>query len=181
MVTAFVPYKRVDLAISAFNQLKWPLKIIGTGPEAKRLKALAGPTIQFLDGGSNHEIREAYAKCRAVLFPGEEDFGIVPLEAMASGKEVIAYGKGGVLETVIPRNGAGSDQGCPTGVFFFEQTVKAMIDAVLYFEGHKDQSNPVEIRASMKKFSKQRFKEEMRQYIHQKYQAFKESHAQTSH
>ena len=135
-----------------------------------------------MGGCSNDEIREAYAKCRAVLFPGEEDFGIVPLEAMASGKAVIAYGEGGVLETVVPQNGSGPNQGYPTGVFFFEQTVKAMVDAVLYFEEHKDQFNPVEIRASMKKFSKQRFKEEMYQYIHRTYQAFLgQDHAKASH
>jgi len=175
MVTAFVPYKRVDLAILAFNQLEWPLKIIGTGPEENRLKALAGPTIQFLDACSDQEIREAYATCRAVIFPGEEDFGIVPLEAMASGKQVIAYGKGGVLETVIPRNGVEASQGVSTGVFFFEQTPKALMDAVLYFEKYKDQSSPVEIRESVRRFCKERFKQEIHQYISKKYQTFLEN------
>jgi glycosyltransferase involved in cell wall biosynthesis len=104
MVTAFAPYKKVDLAIKAANELKVPLKIIGSGQDEKRLRQMAGPGIEFLGWQPDHRVREWYSRCLAVLFPGEEDFGIVPLEAMAAGKPVIAYGKGGALETVIPLN-----------------------------------------------------------------------------
>ena len=104
MVTAFAPYKKVDLAIEAANELGFSLKIIGHGQDEKRLKRMAGPSVEFLGWQPDHRVRELYSRCRAVLFPGEEDFGIVPLEAMATGKPVIAYGKGGVLETVRPLN-----------------------------------------------------------------------------
>lgn len=104
LVTAFAPYKKVDLAIEAANELGFPLKIIGQGQDERRLKQMAGPSVEFLGWQPDHRVREFYSRCLAVLFPGEEDFGIVPLEAMAAGKPVIAYGKGGVLETVIPLN-----------------------------------------------------------------------------
>lgn len=104
MVTAFAPYKKVDVAIKAANELEVTLKIIGDGQDEKRLKHMAGPTVEFLGWQPDHHVRKWYGRCLAVLFPGEEDFGIVPLEAMAAGKPVIAYGKGGVLETVIPVN-----------------------------------------------------------------------------
>lgn len=96
-----MPYKRVDLAIQACNRLKLPLRVIGTGPEFDRLKALAGPTVQMMGRLSQEDIKWHYARCRAFLFPGEEDFGITPVEAQASGRPVIAYGRGGALETVV--------------------------------------------------------------------------------
>lgn len=181
MVTAFAPYKRADLAVEAFNQMGWPLKIIGTGQEERRLKKMAGSTVEFLGWKSDTELCEAYAACRAVIFPGEEDFGIVPLEAMASGKPVIAYGKGGVLETVIPLNqGSGvRGQGLgepPTGIFFYEQTPGALIDAVRYFEAQRDQFDPSKIREHVKPFDRQRFKEKITRFIQSKYQEFRESH-----
>jgi hypothetical protein len=113
MVTAFAPYKKVDLAIEAANKLGFPLKIIGHGQDEKRLKQMAGPSVEFLGWQPDYRVREFYSRCLAVLFPGEEDFGIVPLEAMATGKPVIAYGKGGALETVIPLN---PQQGMTTDV-----------------------------------------------------------------
>ena len=89
------PYKRVDLAIESANRMKFPLKIIGTGQDEKRLRRLAGPSVELLGWQPDSEIRHHYARCKALLFPGEEDFGIVPLEAMACGKAVIAYARGG--------------------------------------------------------------------------------------
>lgn len=121
MVGRLVAYKNFDLAIQAFNRLGWPLKIVGTGVEERRLRALAGPTIEFLGSVSDERLNELYGNARALLFPQEEDFGIVPLEAMAAGRPVIAFRGGGAKETIIDRI---------TGVFFEEQTVEDLMAAV---------------------------------------------------
>lgn len=177
MVTALAPYKRVDLAIEAFNRLQQPLKIIGSGPEERYLKRMAGPTVEFLGWKSGPEVRETYAVCRAVIFPGEEDFGIVPLEAMACGKPVIAYGRGGVLETIVPLQNPGATY--PTGVFFDEQSPESLIEAVRYFEIHREQFDPVRIREHARPFDRHRFKEKIRQFVMMKLEEFRESgHAQ---
>ncbi len=109
IVSRLIPYKRIDLAIEACNRLRLPLVIIGSGRDLERLKKLAGPTIRFMGRLSDQEVLSYYARCRAFLFPGEEDFGITPLEAQASGRPVIAYGVGGALASVV--DGV-------TGVFF---------------------------------------------------------------
>ena len=177
MVTAFAPYKRVDLAIQAANRLKVSLKIIGKGQEGKLLKRLAGPTVEFLGSKTDEGVRELYRKCRAVLFPGEEDFGIVPLEAMASGKPVIAYGKGGVLETVIPLNPVIPNDGTtsPTGVFFYKQMVNDLIQAIQLFEKRRNEFQPHAIRAHVKAFDKEYFKERINQVIMTNYEQFRQS------
>ena len=177
MVTAFAPYKRVDLAIQVANRLKISLKIIGKGQEEKTLKRLAGPTVEFIGWQCDERVRELYRQCRAVLFPGEEDFGIVPLEAMASGKPVIAYGKGGVLETVIPLNSVVQNEGAnsPTGVFFYEQTVKGLSESIVLFEKRKSEFHPHAIRAHVKAFDREYFKERMTQMIMMKYEQFLQS------
>src|SRR5690606_13274490 len=117
MVGAFAPNKRVDLAIEAFNQLGLPLQIVGQGQEEERLRRLAGPTIEFLGALANEEIARLYSEAEAFVFPGVEDFGITPLEAMAAGCPVIAYGAGGATETVIDGE---------SGVLFMEQTVSSL-------------------------------------------------------
>jgi len=177
MVTAFVPYKKVDLAIQAANQLSIHLKIVGQGQDEKRLKNLSGPTVEFLGWKSDEGVRELYRQCRAVLFPGEEDFGIVPLEAMASGKPVIAYGKGGVLETVIPLNPIvpidGDDP--PAGVFFYQQTADALSEAIQLFEQRRSEFQPQAIRAHVKGFDREYFKERIKQVIMTNYEQFRQS------
>ncbi|MCX8029925.1 MAG: glycosyltransferase, partial [Brevinematales bacterium] len=101
IVSRLVAYKRIDLAIETFNKLKLPLVIIGDGPEKEKLKRIANKNIKFLGRQPDEVVKEYYSKCRALIFPGEEDFGITPVEAQASGRPVIAFGKGGALETVI--------------------------------------------------------------------------------
>jgi glycosyltransferase involved in cell wall biosynthesis len=125
IVSALMPYKRLDIAVEAFTRLRLPLKIIGTGPDAKRLMARAGPTVEFLGWRSDRDVRDAYARCRALIITADEDFGLTPLEAQASGRPVIAYGSGGALETVVDR---------VTGVFFKQQTADALAETVNAFD-----------------------------------------------
>ncbi len=116
-----IPYKRIELIVEAFTKLRLPLKIFGDGRDRGRLEQLAGPTIEFLGWVDEETRRDLFARCRGFIFPGEEDFGITPLEAMAAGRPVIAYGAGGALETVI--DGV-------TGRFFHEQSAAALAAAV---------------------------------------------------
>lgn len=175
MVTALAPYKRVDLAIAAANRLGIRLLIIGSGQAESRLRRQAGPTVKLLGWQPDPVVREAYARCRAVLFPGEEDFGLVPLEAMASGKPVIAYGRGGVLESVVPLNPLGTEAGTtasPTGVFFYEPSPAALIDAIRLFERHQSEFDPLALRAHVEPFDRAHYKEKMQQIIAERYQQF---------
>jgi len=183
MVTAFAPYKRIDLAIEAFNRIGQPLKIIGSGQDEGRLRSLAGPTVECLGWRSDAEVRDAYAACRALIFPGEEDFGIVPVEAMASGKPVIAYGKGGALETVVPINpkellpaGESGDHP-PTGVLFYQQTARALEQTIEFFEMVRDRFDPQAIRRHAEAFSRQRFKDQIREFLDAKYSEFRNGRA----
>ena len=121
VVSALVPYKRIDLAAEAYGRLGHPLKIVGTGSAAAKIARIAAPNVEFLGWRSDDEILALYRNCRFLIFPGEEDYGLVPLEAMACGKPVIAFGRGGATETVA--DGV-------SGVFFAEQTADALCDAV---------------------------------------------------
>ncbi|MGH7196890.1 MAG: glycosyltransferase [Candidatus Saccharimonadales bacterium] len=154
MWSRHVPYKRFDLAIEACNRLKLPLTIAGTGPETERLKKLAGPTITFVGRVSDEEIVRLAHSHKAFLFPGEEDFGITPVEAMAAGLPVIAYGKGGALDYVIPNK---------TGILFKEQTADSLIAAIKEFETKT--FDPKTIQASTEKFSPERFVKEIQQFV----------------
>jgi glycosyltransferase involved in cell wall biosynthesis len=157
IISRLVPYKRIDLAIEACNRLHLPLVIIGAGRDIERLKELAGPTIRFLGQLSDEEVLGYYAHCRAFLFPGEEDFGITPLEAQASGRPVIAYGSGGALASVI--DGI-------TGTFFHEQTVDSLTGALVSFD--ECRYDPQTIRNHALEFDLPRFHRRILQFIEAK-------------
>lgn len=158
VVSRLSAYKRVDLAIAACNDLRVPLVIIGEGEEGARLQKMAGFSIDFLGWQNETNKIEYLRNARALIFPGEEDFGMVPVEAMAAGKPVIAYRKGGALETVI----AGK-----TGVFFSSPTAPALIGAIREFIVHEKEFNPDFIHRHAENFSKTKFKSEMVRLIHQ--------------
>jgi len=162
IVSALVPYKRIDLAIDAFNAINLPLKIAGDGPLRRVLQRRARSNIEFLGFVDDATLSELYSRCQALIFPGEEDFGIVPLEVQASGRPVIAYGKGGALETVLP---LGSELGAPTGIFFQEQTVESLMTAVRAFEQNRQKFVPTGIRQHARRFSRDRFKAQISDYI----------------
>lgn len=155
-VGQLVPYKRVDLAVAACTKLGLRLIVAGTGSESERLGAMAGPTIEFRDWVSDEELKSLYQNCRALLFPGEEDFGIVPLEAMASGRPVIAYQSGGALDTVV----AGK-----TGVFFARQSVEDLVDALARFEAIEGGFDPEAVRRHASRFSRDLFRARMRAVV----------------
>ena len=154
VVSRLAGYKRIDLAVAAFNRLGRPLRIIGDGPELRRLQSLAGPNITFLGYQSRPVVREHLARCRALIFPGVEDFGIVPVEAQAAGRPVIAYAAGGALETVV--DGV-------TGLFFREQSPAALGEAVEQFE--KAAFDKQLIREHARQFDAARFAEQMRAFV----------------
>lgn len=149
-MSRLVPYKRIDLAVEAFNQLGLPLVIIGGGSELERLRSFAKPNVMFMGRQPDEVVREHYQKCRAFIFPGEEDFGITPVEAQACGRPVIAFGKGGALETVVDGE---------TGLFFSEQTTDSLIEAVRRF-GEMN-FNKVRCRENAERFNKDRFNREI--------------------
>ncbi len=166
IVSSFAPYKKIGLAVEAFNRLRLPLKVVGSGPEEKRLRSMAQSNVEFLGWLSDEAIADCYSRCRALIFPGEEDFGIVPLEAMASGRPVIAYGKGGALETVISydqRSGAMGES--PTGLFFGEPEVDSLIDAVERFGRIEREFDPLAIRNHAMKWDTEIFKEKIKKKI----------------
>jgi glycosyltransferase involved in cell wall biosynthesis len=152
VVSAFAPYKKVELAITACESLGRKLLIVGSGQEEKKLRALAGKHTQFLGNLPDSELPDLYAGAQAFLFPGLEDFGITPLEAMACGTPVIAYGAGGVLETV--------EEG-KTGLFFPEQTTESLAQAILQFEKTSSAFTRQACRERALFFSKSRFQKEI--------------------
>jgi glycosyltransferase involved in cell wall biosynthesis len=143
VVSALAPYKRIDLAVEACRRLKKKLVVIGDGQESRALRALAGPDVQFLGWRSGLELRDYYRRAKGLLFPGEEDFGIVPLEAMAAGCPVLAFGKGGALETVVHGE---------TGFFFQDLTVESLAAAIALNE--KAPLDPLMARKRAEQFSR---------------------------
>ncbi|MGB9071628.1 MAG: glycosyltransferase [Terriglobales bacterium] len=166
VVSRLVDYKRVDLAVQACTHLGRPLRIVGKGNQYKQLRKIAGPTVEFLGHVNDEDLQKCYAECRALLFPGEEDFGLVPVEAQAYGRPVIAYARGGALETVIGYSA--EDEGSPetsTGIFFPEQTPESLADAILRFESVERRFSPKSIKSSVLRFDVPRFKAEMYDFI----------------
>jgi glycosyltransferase involved in cell wall biosynthesis len=156
-VSACAPYKRLDLAVEACHRLGRRLVVIGSGQDEKRLRTLAGPAVAFLGWQSNEVIRDHLRRCRALLFPGEEDFGIVPLEANACGTPVLAYRRGGATET-LPAFGQSRE---PTGLFFESQDVDCLAAAIEQFERHRDAFDPAAARQQALHFNPRRFADEL--------------------
>jgi len=161
VVSALTPYKRVDLAVAAASRLGRRLVVVGSGPEEARLRSLAGPTVELLGWRDDAEIALLYSRCRALLFPTVEDFGITPLEAMASGRPVIALGQGGALETVV---GPGGGEPA-TGIFFERQSVEDLAEAIQRFESDSPRFEPKALRRRAEAFDRPLFKERIEQYL----------------
>lgn len=154
IVSRLIPYKRIDLAIEAFNKLGLPLKVVGKGRQEAELRAMAKSNIEFVGSVADSELKRLYAGCRAFIFPGMEDFGISPLEAQASGRPVIAYGAGGALETVVPG---------VTGEFFTEQTAASLAGVVSRFDAR--QYDPAVIRRHAETFDTEVFKRRIAEFV----------------
>jgi glycosyltransferase involved in cell wall biosynthesis len=157
-----IPYKRVDLVVEACTRLKLPLKVGGTGRDLERLKAMAGPTVEFLGFVPEEDLPELFARCRAFIFPGLEDFGITPVQAQASGRPVIAYAAGGALDTVIPGR---------TGVLFQNQTVEVLMDALQHFDDTK--YDPQVIRDHALQFDSSVFEERITGFVEKAFHEFR--------
>lgn len=156
IVSTLTPYKRIDLAVQLFNKIGRKLIIIGEGSQKKYLQNLAGENIDFLGFKDDKVVKEYMENCRALIFPGEEDFGITPVEAMACGKPVLAYGKGGVTESVISGK---------TGEFFFEENVEAMEDGLARLMYNEKFYKPRVIRSQSFNFSREVFEKKLMQKI----------------
>jgi glycosyltransferase involved in cell wall biosynthesis len=154
MAGELVSYKRPDLAVRAFNKMKLKLVVIGGGEMLDEVRRLAGSTVTIMGSQPFEILKQHYARCRALIFPGEEDFGMVPVEAMASGRPVVAFGRGGATETVVEGS---------SGVFFAEQTVEAIISAVKRLGALE--IDPVKIAAHAGQFGREQFFQKMRTHI----------------
>lgn len=154
IASTLVPYKRIELAVQACTDAALPLVIAGAGPQRKKLEAIAGPTVTFVGYQDHAQLRSLFASARAVVVPGEEDFGLVPLEALACGTPVIAYGKGGVTETV--------EEG-KTGVFFREQTSEALAAVLGTFD--RSRFDPRVCKKAAERFSRTNFERALRAQI----------------
>ena len=158
IVSRLIPYKRIDLAVQAFNELGLPLVIIGDGRDRTKLESMARPNITFVGRVSTEEVREYLSKCRAFIFPGLEDFGIAPVEALAAGRPVIAYAGGGALDTI--EDGA-------TGTFFYPQTAEALAETVRHFD--EAQYSPQRLVERARHFDKSIFKERFSTFVEEKW------------
>jgi len=165
-----VPYKKIDLIVEAFSKIpQHKLVVIGDGPDFEKVKAKAGHNVTLLGFQPFEQLRNYMQRAKAFVFAAEEDFGIIPVEAQACGTPVIAYGKGGVLETV-----RGLDKEKPTGLFFAEQTVSSLIEAVSCFENATDRFNPIICRQNAINFSPERFRDEFSTFVEREWTMFQE-------
>lgn len=171
-VSRLVPYKKADLVVAALTKMDLPLVVVGDGPQLSECHRLAGKKVQFLGYQDDSTVADLMARARAVIFAAEEDFGIVPVEAQACGTPVIAYAKGGALETVVPADGTNWSEA--TGVYFHEQTVEALTSAVQQFLAWEDNFQPVVLRRNAERFNKNRFKTEIAAFVRQKWLEFNE-------
>ena len=162
IVSRLTSTKKIELAVEAFNRLGLRLKIVGSGPFHKTLKDMARPNVRFLGRLPDQEVADYYASCKALIFPGEEDFGLVPLEANAAGRPVIAFKGGGALDTVI--------EGL-NGLFFEEKTTQSLMEAVKSFENGKYNFDPQQIRKHALRFDKEVFKDKIIKYISKKWES----------
>lgn len=160
-VSALVPYKRVDLAVRACQQLGRRLVVIGAGPEETQVRRLAGPNVQMLGWQPDSVVRDHLRRCRALLFPGREDFGLVPVEAQACGAPVVAFGVGGVLDSLLPA----SDGQRGTAVLFARQTVDALAEAIARLERHPQRISAKLARRNAERFRAERFEDCFRSYV----------------
>jgi glycosyltransferase involved in cell wall biosynthesis len=173
VVSPLVSYKRVDLPIAACNAMKRRLLVIGNGEQLPILRKMAGPSVSLLGFQPDAVVRDHYRRCRALLFPGEEDIGLTPIEAQASGRPVIAYGCGGALETVTGFFvGDSPTPESSTGVFFAEQSVNSLVRAIETFESVESRFSPARIRLQAERFDVSRFKTEMNAFINGKLAEF---------
>jgi len=158
VVSRLSPYKKVEVAIEAMNKLDLPLVVIGEGEAkyVKYLKSIAGPKTKFLGWKSDENVKKYFSSCRSFLFPGEDDFGIAPVEAMSFGKPVIALRRGGATETIVEGE---------TGEFFDEPMIEVLADAVRRFQENEKKYNPAKIKAQAEKFSKEKFVENIKRAI----------------
>jgi glycosyltransferase involved in cell wall biosynthesis len=173
VVGQLVDYKRVDLAVAACSRLGRKLRVVGDGEQFTRWKKLAGPSIEFCGALPDGQLREAYAHCRALLFPGEEDFGIVPVEAQSFGRPVIAFGRGGARETVLGLHpGSNGRPENSTGMFFHQQSVDSLVEAILAFERVEDRFDRVFIQRQVDRFAPERFRHSFGGFLGEKWEEF---------
>jgi len=156
VVSRLIPYKRIDLAVQACTQLGLPLLVGGKGRDRERLEAMAGPTVEFLGFVPDADLPELFAGCKALIFPGLEDFGITPVQAQATGRPVIAFKGGGALDTVLPGR---------TGAFFAEQTVESLVEVLRHFD--PDAYDPAVLRAHAMRFDAPLFREAITHCVEQ--------------
>lgn len=163
-VSALVPYKRVDIAVEACSRLGVRLIVVGDGPERNRLERMAGKTVQFKGNMTPGDLLKLYQKCMALIYPGEEDFGITPVEVQAAGRPVVAFGRGGIMDTVR------TDSDRCTGAFFHEQSVESLMETIKGFDPFR--YDPMFARSNAERFSRGRFISQMTEFIEQAWQQY---------